>query len=38
MTDSISKKMTLKELREFVESMSEGTIVSVEIKVVLENE
>ena len=38
MTDSISKEMTLKELREFVESMPEGTIVSIEIKVVLENE
>ncbi len=38
MTDSVSKEMTLKELREFVESMPEGTIVSIEIKVVLENE
>jgi hypothetical protein len=38
MTDSVSKEMTLKELREFVESMPEGMIVSIEIKVVLENE
>ena len=38
MTGFVSKEMTLKELREFVESMPEGTIVSIEIKVVLENE
>lgn len=38
MTDNVSKEMTLKELREFAESMPEGTIVSIEVKVVLENE
>ena len=38
MTDTVFKEMTLKELREFVASMPEGTIVSIEVKVVLENE
>lgn len=37
MADSTSKEMTLEELRAFVESMPDGTVVSVEIKVVLEN-
>ena len=37
MADFTSKEMTLEELRDFIESMPEGTVVSVEIKVVLEN-
>lgn len=37
MEDSTSKEMTTKELRDFIESMPEGTVVSVEIKVVLED-
>lgn len=37
MADSTSKEMTLEELRAFVESMPDGTVVSVEIKVALEN-
>ena len=37
MADSTSKEMTSKELRDFIESMPEGTVVSVEIKVVLED-
>ena len=37
MADSISKEMTPEELRKFIESMPEGTVVSVEIKVVLED-
>jgi hypothetical protein len=30
-------EMTLDELREYIETMSDGTVVSIEIKVVLEN-
>lgn len=37
MADSTSKEMTPEELRDFIESMSEGTVVSIEIKVVLED-
>ena len=37
MADSTSKEMTPEELRDFIESMPEGTVVSVEIKVVLED-
>ena len=37
MVDSISKEMTPEELIKFIESMPEGTVVSVEIKVVLED-
>ena len=37
MEDSASKEMTHEELRDFIESMPEGTVVSVEIKVVLED-
>lgn len=37
MADSTSKEMTHEELRDFIESMPEGTVVSVEIKVVLED-
>ena len=37
MADSTSKDMTPEELRDFIESMPEGTVVSVEIKVVLED-
>ena len=37
MEDSTSKEMTPEELKEFIESMPEGTVVSVEIKVVLED-
>ena len=32
-----SKEMTPEELRDFIESMPEGTVVSIEIKVVLED-
>lgn len=32
-----AKEMTLDELRSFIESMPEGTVISLEIKVVLEN-
>ena len=37
MADIASKEMTPEELRDFIESMPEGTVVSVEIKVVLED-
>lgn len=37
MADSTSKEMTPEELRRLLESMPEGTVVSVEIKVVLED-
>lgn len=37
MEDSTSKEMTPEELREFIESMPKGTVVSIEIKVVLED-
>ena len=37
MADSTSKEMTPEELRDFIASMPEGTVVSVEIKVVLED-
>lgn len=37
MVDSTSKEMTPKELRDFIESMPEGIVVSVEIKVMLED-
>ena len=37
MEDSASKEMTHEELRDFIESMPEGTVVSIEIKVVLED-
>lgn len=37
MADSTSKEMTPAELRDFIESMPEGTVVSIEIKVVLED-
>lgn len=30
-------EMTIEELREYIESMADGTIVSIEIKVVLDN-
>ena len=36
-TDSTSKEMTPEELKEFIESMPEGTVVSIEIEVVLED-
>lgn len=37
MADTTSKEMTPEELKEFIETMPEGTVVSVEIKVVLED-
>ncbi len=37
MTDSTYKEMTLQELKDFIENMPEGMVLSVEIKVVLEN-
>lgn len=37
MADIASKEMTPAELRDFIESMPEGTVVSIEIKVVLED-
>lgn len=37
MEDFTSKEMTTEELRAFIESMPEGTVVSIEIKVVLED-
>ena len=37
MADSVSKEMTAEELRDFIENMPEGTVVSVEVKVVLED-
>ena len=37
MADIASKELTPEELKEFIESMPEGTVVSVEIKVVLED-
>ena len=37
MENFTSKEMTPEELRDFIESMPEGTVVSVEIKVVLED-
>lgn len=37
MADIASKEMTPEELRDFIESMPEGTVVSIEIKVVLED-
>ena len=37
MADSTSKEMTPEELKDFIASMPEGTVVSVEIKVVLED-
>lgn len=37
MADSISKDMTPKELKEYIEGMPDGTIVSINIKVVLSN-
>lgn len=38
MADSTSKEMTLEELKVFVESMPDGTVASIEIKVVLEDD
>ncbi len=38
MTDSTTKEMTPSQLREFIEKMPENTVVSVEVKVVLEND
>lgn len=37
MADSVSKEMTAEELRDFIENMHEGTVVSIEVKVVLED-
>ena len=37
MADSVSKEMTAEELRDFIENMPEGTVVSIEVKVVLED-
>ena len=37
MEDPTSKEMTPEEIRTFIESMPEGTVVSIEIKVVLED-
>lgn len=37
MEDSVSKEMTAEELRDFIENMPEGTVVSIEVKVVLED-
>lgn len=37
MADSVSKEMTAEELRDFIETMPEGTVVSIEVKVVLED-
>ena len=37
MADSASKEMTAEELRDFIETMPEGTVVSIEVKVVLED-
>lgn len=37
MGDSTSKEMTPEELRDFIESMHEGTVVSIEIRVALED-
>ena len=38
MADSASKEMTAEELRDFIETMPEGTVVSIEVKVVLEDD
>ena len=35
MADSTSKELTLEELKAFVESMPDGTVVSIELKVVV---
>lgn len=37
MENFTSKEMTPEELRDFIESMPEGTVVSIEIEVVLED-
>ena len=37
MADFVSKEMTAEELRDFIENMPEGTVVSIEAKVVLED-
>lgn len=37
MVDSVSKEMTAEELRDFIENMPEGTVVSIDVKVVLED-
>ena len=37
MADSASKEMTAEELRDFIETMPEGPVVSIEVKVVLED-
>ena len=37
MADSVSKEMTAEEIRDFIETIPEGTVVSIEVKVVLED-
>ena len=37
MVDPTSKEMTPEELRDVIEAMPEGTVVSIEIEVVLED-
>lgn len=37
MENTTTKELTAEELRELIESMPEGTVVSIEIKVVLED-
>ena len=37
MDTSITKELTPSELRELVEEIPEGTVISIELKVVLEN-
>lgn len=35
--DTTTKEVSLDELRELIEEMSDGTVISIEVKVVLEN-
>lgn len=37
MENTTTNELTTEELKEFIESMPEGTVISVEIKVVLED-
>ena len=37
MADFVSKEMTAEELRDFIENMPKGTVVSIEVKVMLED-
>lgn len=35
--DTTTKEVSLEELKELIEEMSDGTVISIEVKVVLEN-